>query len=145
MTEVADGDVLSDRQLKVAAAGREHEAAFDGRGPYDLIVDKTMDVLKDRIAFVATAIDGRVRLSPQNESVRAIDAGEAQLAYRLRQYSRITFHVGRKRQDRIAGALTNTLNPASRIPLEDGSIFGKGDFARRLGGRDHDPRRAARQ
>ena len=59
-------------------------------------------------------------------------SGVEQFADRLRHYGRIGFHGGRKRQDRIAGALTHTLDPSGRIPVEDGAIFGKGELARRL-------------
>ena len=70
MAQVTDGDVLADIQFEIAAAGRQHDATFDGWGPDDLAVDKTLNMLKDRIAFVAPAADGRVRRCTQQQTCR---------------------------------------------------------------------------
>jgi hypothetical protein len=84
MPEVTDGDVLPEAQLKIAATGGNHQTPFDGWGPNDLSIDKTLDVFKNRIPFVASLGDGGVRLRSQQESVRAIDPGEPQFTHRMR-------------------------------------------------------------
>src|SRR5208283_3234071 len=39
VAQVADRGVLSNAELEIAAACRQHEGAADGGGPYDLVVD----------------------------------------------------------------------------------------------------------
>src|SRR5271170_6168005 len=52
MAQVTDGDVLADRELKITATGREHDAALDRRRPNDLSVHEALDMLQDRIPIV---------------------------------------------------------------------------------------------
>src|SRR5258708_31298047 len=120
---------LHDIKFELTATSRKHEATFDGWGPNDLSIDKTLNMLKDRIPFVASPADGRVCVCAQQEGVGAIDTSEAQLTHRLRHRTRIIPHVGRDRQSRIAASLTDTLNPRRGVSVEDGAVFGKGDFA----------------
>src|ERR1700730_8938582 len=53
MVEIADGDVLADVKIEIAAAGSQHERPHDGWRPDDLVVDKALDVLKDGVSMVA--------------------------------------------------------------------------------------------
>lgn len=101
MAEVTDGDVLSDVLLKITATSGKDQTPFDCRGPYGLI-DKALNMLKDRIPIVASRADGSVRLCSQKESVRAVDPGESQLAHRLRYRTVITLPIRRERQGRVA-------------------------------------------
>src|ERR1700689_1720482 len=44
-TQIADGNILNDVQVKISTARGENERAVNGRSPYDLIVDRPFDVL----------------------------------------------------------------------------------------------------
>src|SRR5262245_31298096 len=44
MTEIADGDVLADVQLEIAAARGEDKGARNGRSPEDLVGNETLDM-----------------------------------------------------------------------------------------------------
>jgi hypothetical protein len=132
MAEVTDRDVLTDIQLKITSAGRNDEPAFNGGCPNNPSVHHTLDMVKDRITLVASPTGGCVRLCTEHKRVRSVDASKPQSADRLRDGTRIIPDIGREYHRRIAAALTNALDPRCGIPVEDGAIFGVGDFTRRF-------------
>ncbi len=132
MAGITDGDVLADIQRKITAAGGEYEPAFNGRCPDDSAIHHTLDMVQERIPVVAAATGQGVGLRPQHESIRAIDAGETQLAHRLRDRIRITPGIGRQGQRRIAAALTDPLDPGRSVAFENGAVLGKSDCPRRV-------------
>ena len=79
VVEVADREILADRQLEIAAAQRDHQAAVEARRPHDLAVDQALDVAQDRIAAVGARGEILVELLVQHHGERAFDAVVAQL------------------------------------------------------------------
>src|SRR5258707_649680 len=52
VVEIADREVLADRQLEITAAHRDHQATVEAGRPHDLAVDQPPDVAQDRVAAV---------------------------------------------------------------------------------------------
>ena len=77
MGKIADGNILSEVQFKITATSCKHEASIDGRRPNNISIDKTPDMLKNGIPFVAATADGGIWLCAQHERVGAIDPGKA--------------------------------------------------------------------
>ena len=59
--EIADREILADRQLEVAAALGDHQAAVEAGRPDDVAVDQALDVAEDRIAARRCARRGPCR------------------------------------------------------------------------------------
>ena len=118
MVEVPDGDVLTDIQFKISAAGREHESTLDGGRPDNSTVHLALDMMQDRIAIIASAAGGRISVRTEYKSIRPIDANQTQPADRLRNRTGIALDVGRQDDGRVARALTNSLNSGSREAVD---------------------------
>ena len=110
MGEVADGDILADVELEVAAARGDDEGAFDGRRPDEIAVNDALDVFEYGIAVIAGFGEGGVFIGSEQDRVGAVDADEAQLAQRVGDRIGIIAHIGGKRVDWIAGAFANALD-----------------------------------
>ena len=80
MAGIADGDILADVQLEIAAARGQDKGARDGRGPDDLAADETVDMLQHRVAVIAGFGERRVRISAEQNGLGTIYADAAQLA-----------------------------------------------------------------
>src|SRR5690348_6942680 len=64
--EVAEREVLADRQLEVAAALGDHQATVDTRRPDDVAVDQALDVAEDRVALIGAGREIAVELVVQH-------------------------------------------------------------------------------
>jgi hypothetical protein len=64
MAEVSDGQVLAEIELEISPPRGKHETAINTGRPDDLAFHKTLDVLKNRIAFFAPAADSGKRVVP---------------------------------------------------------------------------------
>ena len=105
VAQIADRDVLAEMQVEVAAAGRQHERAGNRGSPDDLVVDQPLDVLDHRIAVIAGLAQRGIGVGAQHHRVRTVDAGEPQLAERLRD------SVGIARARRPGSVITGLLVP----------------------------------
>src|SRR5215204_2456646 len=65
--EVADRKVLADRELEVAAALGQHQAAIEPGRPDDVAVDQALDVAQDRVARVGASREVLVELLVQDD------------------------------------------------------------------------------
>src|SRR5271154_7355085 len=74
VAEVADGSVLTDIELEIAAARGQDERTFDRRRPDQIAVDDTLDVLQDGVSVVASFGQRRILISPEQDRVGAVHA-----------------------------------------------------------------------
>src|SRR6516162_2764034 len=127
MARIADGQILTDVQVEIAAAGSENERAGNRRSPDNLAVDEILDVLKHRVPVISRLGEGGVGIGAQQYRVGSIDAGKTQLVDRVGYRVGVLAHVGGQRLDRVAGSLADALDAACGIAIEDRTILGKGD------------------
>ena len=130
MAQIADGYVLADMQVEIAAARRQNEGAGNRRSPDDLAVDQAPDVLEDRVAVISGFAQSRIGIGAQQDGVGTIDADETQLTEPLGDGVRVVADVGRKRHDRIAGSLADAGDARSRITFEDRPVLREGQKSR---------------
>lgn len=76
MTKITDGYILAKIQFEITPAGGKHEAALDCRSPDDIPIDEPLDMLQNRVSFIAAAVDSRVWFGAKNERIGAIDPGK---------------------------------------------------------------------
>ncbi len=62
MTEIADGDILSDIELEVTSACGQNIRALDSWSPDKIAVDDTLDVLENGITVIACFREFRIWL-----------------------------------------------------------------------------------
>src|SRR6516164_5380563 len=125
--EVANRDVLTDVQIKIAAALGQHEGAGQRRGPNDVILDELLDVSQNRVPIVGGLRESRVGISTKQDRIRPVDADETQLAQGLRNNVRILTHIGGQCDDRVAGALPDAADARSGVALKDNAVLCVGD------------------
>ena len=77
---IADGDILADVKVEIAAAGGEHESAGNSGCPDDFILDQALDVLEHGVAVIAGFGECGVGVGTEQHGVGAVDTDEAQLA-----------------------------------------------------------------
>ncbi len=119
-------------QLEVAAARGQHKRAGNRGSENDLLVDQPLDVLDDRIAVIARLAQRRVRVGAHHHRIRPVDAGEAQLAERLRDRVGIMRRVAGQRRHFVAGPLPDAFDAGGGVALEDRAVFRKCDQLRRV-------------
>src|SRR5262245_48581243 len=73
VTRVPDGHVLSNAELKVAAARGEHHRAVDFRRQQHWPVQEVVDALADRIAVLCRFVQPSVTARSKCQRVRTID------------------------------------------------------------------------
>ena len=132
VTQVANGGVLAEVKIEVAASGGDDEGAVDGGRPDDFAVDQAFDVFEDRIAVIAGFGKFGISIGAEQDGVGAVDADETQLAQGLRKGFRILAHVGGKRFLGITGALADPDDSSGGVAFENGAVFGKRELACRV-------------
>jgi len=130
VTQVADGDVLPEMKIEVAASSGQDESALDCRRPDDFAFDQAFDMFEDRIAVVTRFGKFGIRICAKQDRVGAVDAHETQLAQGVRKGFWILANVGGKWLFGIIGALPDPDDSSGGVAFKDGVIFSKGDFAR---------------
>src|SRR4029077_2959040 len=80
VAEVADGNVLADVQVEIAASSGQHERAGNGGCPDDLISDQPLDVFQYRVSVVAGFRECCVGVAAEQHGIGAVDTDETQLA-----------------------------------------------------------------
>ena len=78
--QVADGSVLADVKIEVAAAGSDDEGAVNGGCPDNFSFDQAFDVFEDRIAVIAGFGEFGISVGAEQNGIGAIDADQSQLA-----------------------------------------------------------------
>src|SRR5215831_5750502 len=78
--QVADGGVLTNLKIEVAATGRDDESAVIGGCPDDFAFDQVFDVFEDRIAVIAGFGELGIRVGAEQNGIGAINTDKAQLA-----------------------------------------------------------------
>ena len=78
--QVADGGVLTNMKIEVAATGRDDESAVNGGCPDDFAFDQAFDVFEDRIAVIAGFGELGISVGTEQNGIGAIDTDKAQLA-----------------------------------------------------------------
>src|ERR1700729_2202244 len=129
-SEIADGNILADVQIEIAATGGQHEGAGNGGRPDDLIFDQTLDVLQYRVSVVAGFGERGVGVGAEQHGVGAIDTNETQTAQALGNRIRVFANVAGQRQDRIAGSFANAPDAGGGIALEYGGVLSKSNLPR---------------
>ena len=132
MAEVADRNILTDIQLKIAASRSQNDCTFNRRRPDNVAVNDPLDVFEHGISMIAGLGERRVLIGSEQNRVGPIDAYQAQLAQCVGHRIGIIAHIGWKRVDWIAGAFSNALDICFGVSVEDGPVFGKGKFLRRV-------------
>src|ERR1700722_11659278 len=130
VAEIADGNILADVQIEIAATGGQHEGAGNGGRPDDLIFDQTLDVLEHRVSVIAGFGERGVGVGAEQHGVGAVDTDEAQPAQALGNCIRVFPHVAGQRHDGIACSFSNASDAGGGIALEYGGVLGKGDLPR---------------
>ena len=106
-----------------------YKSSVYSRRPNDFIVDQPLDVLQHRISVMAGFSECGIGLGSKQDSIRAIDADEPQLAQGVSNGVRVLANVGRKGHFRIACPLTNSHDAGCRIAVKNRAVLGKGDLA----------------
>src|SRR5579862_3298863 len=130
MAQVADGSVLANLKIKVAAARGDHERTVNGGRPDDFSFNESLDMVKHRISIVAGFGELGIRVGAEQNAIRPIDADKPQLAQGLRKGFWVLSHVGGKRFLRIARSLPNTDDASRSVALENGAVFRESKLAR---------------
>ena len=78
--QVADGGVLTNMEIEVAATGRDDESAVNGGCPDDFTFDQVFDVFENRIAVIAGFGELRIRVGAEQNGIGAIDTDKTLLA-----------------------------------------------------------------
>src|ERR1700716_1471635 len=129
--EIADREILADRQLEIAAAHRDHHAAVEAGRPDDLAVDQPPDVAQARVAAVGARGEILVELVVQHHGERTLDALIAQLGERGGDGAGIVGVARAERHRDIAAGLADAGDVRGLVAVEDRAVLGDGDFARR--------------
>jgi hypothetical protein len=79
VAQVANGDVLADVQVKIAAASGDDEGAGDGGRKNNFIFDETLDVLEHRISVIACFSESGVGIGAEECGIGAVHADQTQL------------------------------------------------------------------
>jgi hypothetical protein len=74
---VADGGVLTDMKIEVAATGRDDESAVNGGRPDDFAFDQVFDVFEDRIAVIAGFGELGIGVGAEQDGLGTIDTDKA--------------------------------------------------------------------
>ena len=72
VTQVADGDILADMKVKVAAAGGHDEGAVNRGRPDDFAFDQAFDVFKNGIAVIAGFGEFGISVSTEQNRIGAM-------------------------------------------------------------------------
>ena len=131
MVQVADGEILSDGELEILAAQREHDRPVETRRPYDRAVHQPPNVFDHRITRSRGLSQVGIAALAQSDGIRAAHTGVAQLVQGDRQSDRISLAIVAQFHRRCRLGLADALNAGSRIAVKYGMIFGNGDLARR--------------
>src|SRR5664280_3156999 len=83
MRDVADGKILPDRELEIAAARRQHHRAVDLRGPNDGTIEEVLHAIANRVAVLCGLRQSGVAVRSERQCVGAIDAAAPQRLDRL--------------------------------------------------------------
>src|SRR5918993_1603930 len=129
--EVADREVLADRELEVAAALGKHQAAIESGRPDDVAVDQALDVAQDRVARVGAGGEVLVELLVQDHGEGAFDALVAQLGEGRRHRAGIVGMAAAERHRRRCRGLADAGDVRGLVAVEDRAVLGDGDLARR--------------
>src|SRR5271170_1116708 len=114
-------------QLEIAATRGHYKSSLYSRRPNDFIVDQALDVLQHRITVIAGFGECSIGLGSKQNSVRAVDANQPQLAQGLSNGIRVLANVGRKGHLRIARALADSHDVGCRIALKNRAVLSEGD------------------
>ncbi len=125
--EVADGDVLAEEELEVAAAGGEEEGAFQGGGPDDVAVEEAGQVVVDGVAVVAGLVDGGEGGRAEQQGVRAADAGQPQGREGPADCLGVLADVFGEPDRGVAGGGPDAVDGGGAVALEDGPVLGEGE------------------
>ena len=129
--EVADREILADRELEVAAAHRQDQAAIEASRPDDVAVDQALDVAQDGIAAVGARREILVELLVQNHGEGAFDALVAQFGEGCRHRARIVGMAGAKRHRGRRRGLADPGDVRRLVAVEDRPILGDRDLTGR--------------
>jgi hypothetical protein len=130
VTRVADGDVLPEVKIEVAAASGDDESAVDSGSPDDFALDQAFHMLENRIPVITRLGKFGISIGAEQDRVRAVDTHETQLAQCLRKGFWILANVSGKWLFGITGALPDPYDSSGGVAFEDGAVFGKGQLPR---------------
>ena len=103
MIEIADREILADRQLEIVAARRQHDRAIEARRPDQRPVDQAAHVFENGIAAMGRFGEAGVASLAERHRKRAVDAGVAQPVERGRHELRIALVILAQFGTRAAG------------------------------------------
>src|SRR5215469_10336929 len=80
VTRVADGGVLAEVKIEVAAASGHDEGTVDGGRPNDSAFDEAVDVFEDRMAVIAGFGEFGISIRAEHNGIGTIDTDKTQPA-----------------------------------------------------------------